>query len=309
MEAFRDVARLELATLADTPAAAESAGRRALWFWENTRHTVMTNFVRLRMVLAADAGSFAEAMAEYRQLVRRCPIVHYCRRLAVLDQFVSLGYGSAREVRLVERSRHGAETLPLARVWAPPVTATGADLFWNRIAGTLHMRGQGPFSLAERPVLRRTLETLLERPQFEVTVPELFDAVWGGPYDPIRHEGKIHVTLHRLRKWLDECAPGGAQLLGVGEGTIAIAPDLDVRVLEPSPRDAAAGVTGEMPATVRGRVLQCIRTSDAPLAPRDLQRKLGVSRSALNAALRALMAARSIERLGQGRSVRYATRP
>lgn len=308
IEAFRDVAALEVSILAENLPAARRAGARTLEFWEDSGHSVMTSFVRLRMALAAGRDEFPAALAELRRVVRRSPIIHFSRRLALIDELVARGYASAGDVRLVERSRHGAGELPLARVWTPPVTAVGADLFWNRVVGTLHIRGRGPYSLAERPVLRRTLEVLLARPGFALPLPALFSEVWGGPYDPIRHEGKIHVTLHRLRSWLDDCAAGTGAMLEVQDGVLAIRRTVDVRVLEPPQAERAAGVSGEGKSSVRERVLQCIRAEAEPLAPRELLRRLDISRPALNVALRALVAGGHIERLGVGRATRYRRR-
>jgi len=305
IEAFRDVAQLELAILEGRDDAAHRAGHRALRFWEDTQHAVMTSFVRLRLALCADASGFADAMAEFRRIVRACPIDYYRKRLMVLDQVMALGYACARDVHLAERSRSGVAELPLARVWTPPVTATGADLFWNRLVGTLYLRGRGPFRLGERPVLRRTLEALLEQPRLSIPVGALFAAVWGGVYDPLRHEGKIHVTIHRLRKWLDECVPGSQQLIAMGDGEVAIVPNADVRVLEPTRQDRDAGLVGETQQSVRERVLAAIRESEEPVAPRVLVGRLGISRSALNGALRVLTAEGHIERTGSGRAVCY----
>lgn len=308
IEAFRDVSQLELEILDGRPEAAERAGRRALQFFEATQHAVMSSFVKLRLVLSADATGFADAMAEYRRLVRACPIGYYRKRLAVLDQVMALGYSCARDVHLVERSKNSSQEVPLARVWSPSVTATGADLFWNRLVGTLYLRGRGPFRLDDRPVLRKTLEALLEKPHLAASVGDLFAAVWGGVYDPLRHEGKIHVTVHRLRKWLDGCVSGSQDLIYMREGEVGIAARLDARVLEPTRRDRAAGLVGETPQSVRDRVLECIVGADEPLAPRTLLGRLGVSRSALNSALRVLVADRRIVRLGSGRAIRYRAR-
>jgi hypothetical protein len=301
IEAYRDVATLELALLSGRAGPARTAARRALPFFERTGHAVMTCHVRFRRALAAGPDEFDAELAELRQAVRRCPILHYSQRLRLLDELVA-GTGScARDIELVERSRRARVNRDLARVWSPPVTVVGADLFWNRVSGSLHVRGRGPHSLGRRPVLRRLLEEILARDELAATVPDLFTAVWGGSYNPIRHEGKVHVALHRLRSWLDDCADGAGSMIELIDGVVAIAPSVDVRVLE-TPHLPAR----ELPRSVRDRVLQCVQDGTDPLTPGELQRRLGVSRPAVNVALRALVADGRIIRLGRGRATRYA---
>lgn len=301
IEAFRDVAALELAVLADQPRRALAAAGRALRFFERSGHVVMTSFVRLRRTLVACAGDFANELAELERVVRRCPMLHYAQRLRLLQQLVRDGHDCARDVQLAERSRHTCASHGLMRAWTPPISSVAAELFWNRITGTLHVRGEGPFSLGRKPVLRRCLEHLLTQGDFRATIPDMFEAVWSAPYNPITHEGKVHVSVHRLRRWLDSCHAGAGAMIVVADGEIAVADDVDARVLEPTSSAVHAGE----PRSVRERVLRLIEAETAPIAPAELQRRLGVSRPALNVALRALVAADQAQRLGRGRATKY----
>ncbi len=301
IDAFRDVAALEVAMLSDRPRKARAAGMRALAFFERTEHAVMTCFVRMRLTLSADASEFSDQLDGLRRTVRRCPLLHYAQRVRAVEELAAAGHTCARQVRLVERSRHRRQEHGLARAWTPPVSAAEADLFWNRISGTLHVRGRGPFSLGRKPVLRRCLEALLMSDGFASPISRLFELVWGAPYNPIVHEGKVHVSIHRLRAWLDECIPGGKDMVRVVDGTIAIAESVDVRVLEPS----GPAVVSEPARSIADRVMRVIESEAVPVAAGALQLRLGVSRPALNLALRALVASSRVRRIGDGRATRY----
>lgn len=176
----------------------------------------------------------------------------------------------------------------------------GRSLYWDRVQDLLWLRGQGPHRLADRPVLRRLLEVLTRSSGFSRPADRLFEAVWGGRYDPIVHQTKLHVTVHRLRAWLDERTAGGERLVEVREGVVGLARDADVRVVE------APGVDVS-PADLRERLRQCLAES---LSPADLERVLGASRSSLHQAVRALLRTGAIVRSGRGRALRYRlTRP
>jgi len=147
------------------------------------------------------------------------------------------------------------------------------------------------------------LECLMNRPTFSLTIGELYSEVWSGIYNPLLHEGKIHVTLHRLRSWLDDKKPGTGALIEVTEGTVCLSEHADVRVLEP--RESRGDLRADAAPSMRDRVLATLRGEDTAVAPGLLRRRLGVSRSAVHVALRALMAADLVRREGSGRNTRY----
>ena len=100
------------------------------------------------------------------------------------------------------------------------------------------------------------------------------------------HEGKVHVTLHRLRKCLSRCCPDAKGMITVRDGVVLLDEAFDICAVGPSEGDetCVAGAVG-----LRERVVQCLTTA-VELPPRELERRLGVSRSALNTALRGLIA-------------------
>lgn len=65
-----------------------------------------------------------------------------------------------------------------------------------------HELVSGPtvIALRTRPVLRRLLYALVERLEHTATKDDLTQAVWGQPYDPLRHDNPLFVNLSRLRQ-------------------------------------------------------------------------------------------------------------
>jgi hypothetical protein len=94
------------------------------------------------------------------------------------------------------------------------------------------LSGAGPFALGEHPVVERVLEELAREGGPGLPMEALFARVWGGSYHPLRHENKVHVTLHRLRQWLDvRGGPAAGQLVQLAHGVVRLDEGADVRVL------------------------------------------------------------------------------
>ena len=175
----------------------------------------------------------------------------------------------------------------------------GADLYVDRVRGQIHLGGDGPHPLEGRPVLQRLLDELLTAPGHSLTGEGLFARVWEQRYDPLVHEGRVHVNVHRLRQWLRDLGSPHDSLVVVREGRVCLAPGADVRTLELDVEGPGASRSHD----VGERVLQCLDRGE--VAPGELQQRLGVSRSSINRTLRVLLAEGRIVRLGAGRGTRY----
>ncbi len=302
LEGYRDMARLEMALLSGRQGRAERIGRRVRAFCRTIDNTPLAMTAEFHLTLSAPAARFPDRLARYRLAARRHQVPHHLRRVAVLERIAEAGARAARDVRTVIRTREGGEACPLVRVWTPRIDWTGADVFWNGVQGRIHLRGNGPGSLTGHPVLERMLTVILARPDFQVALPELFREVWGGEFDPLVHEGKVHVTVHRLRRWMDSAAAGAGGVLVLGGGRLGFGQGTSVRVLE-----LESGEGEGLPVRRRGlpqRVVDVLGGGE-DLPPRELEARLGVSRTALHHALRILRTEGRVERLGHGRAIRY----
>jgi hypothetical protein len=144
---------------------------------------------------------------------------------------------------------------------------------------------------------------VLATPDFALPLATLFERVWDMSYEPLRHEGKCHVALHRLRALLGGWRSGADRLVQVREGTVRIADDASVCVIElqrtPS-ADAKSDGAGSLTERVAAHLAA---TGDA--SPAELATRIGVSRSALLLVLRGLAAEGRVKRVGRARAIRY----
>ncbi len=299
---YRNGVRLEVALMEGRYDDAMEAGQRYLRFTEEIKSAPLECLARFGLAMAAPPVEFGDRLAAFRAVTHRYQIPLFLLRLPVLEHVAAAGHDSMRDAAITVQMRGTAERHPLLRVWTPRLSWSRADLYWDRVRGVLLLRGSGPHRLSSKPVLLRFFEAIMSRPGFTAEVAVLFDAVWGGPYDPLTHEGKVHVTTHRLRRWLDRCSPGAGQLLEARDGQVGVVEDATVCVIGLSAGGAQAA--GPPATGVQDRIFQCLEGGQE-MAPRELLRRLGISRSALNQALRHLLADGRILRVGQGRSTRY----
>ncbi|HEX5064008.1 MAG TPA: hypothetical protein VFV99_31730, partial [Kofleriaceae bacterium] len=293
LEVYRDVARTELALLAGDARSADAAARRVLAYANASGNLVYGCLARFHRVLAATRARRPALLAEYGRAAAQLQIPVHLRRHRLLDEL-------PREARLVVRERRRKHSAPLVRLFYPALTDLGSELCWDRVQGTLYMSGDGPFSLAEHPVIRRVLEVILARSAFELPIATLFEHVWEMSYEPLRHEGKCHVALHRLRALLGGWRTGADRLIEVRDGTVRIADDANICVIE-LPR-AAKPVRATDSLT--DRVATYLEAA-GEASPAELAKRIGVSRNALLLVLRGLVAEGRVERIGRARAIRY----
>jgi len=183
----------------------------------------------------------------------------------------------------------------------PRPSSIAADLYWDRVQRRVWLAGRGPYSLDDHPILARLLGTIVAANELALPLSALFEAVWQMPYNPLVHENKAHVAIHRLRSWLEAHRKGMERAIQVRDGIVSIAEDVEVVVLEPS----AHLVAETDRAPLRDRVVAAL-AEQSPLSAAELEERLGVSRTALNTATRELVDDGSIGCTGQGRALRYS---
>jgi hypothetical protein len=297
LDAFRELVRAELALLSGASDDAFAAATRALGPFEAVGHGPLICHLHFYRALSAREGAWPIVLDEFRgaSAGRRFP--QYLARLRILERLTSAAT-PARCATVIERSRSGEARLPLIRIWIPRITSLGADLYLDRIQQRIYVRGDGPMSLSGRPVISRALDCLISEAARPLPIAEWFERVWGTQYEPLRHEGKLHVTVHRLRRWLTDAARGAEGLVVLCEGMISLAPEVDVRVIGVA-RDGRA-------ESLRDRIAEILHVEPQP--PAALQSLVNVSRSTLRNVLRELIEAGVVQKKGRGATTKYALR-
>jgi hypothetical protein len=305
LEVYRDVARCELAVLAGDPRGADAAAKRVLAYADSSGNVIYGCLARFHRVLAATRATRPALLDDYGRAAAQLQIPLHLRRHRLLEEL-------PRDTKLVVRTRRRKRSEPLVRLFYPALTDLGSDLCWDRVQDTLYLSGEGPYSLAEHPIVRRVLETVLATPDFALPIATLFERVWDMSYEPLRHEGKCHVALHRLRALLGGWRTGADRLVQVRDATVRIADDASVCVIELQRHalahtDAKSDGAGGSPrghSSLAERVgSHLAATGDA--SPAELATRIGVSRSALLLVLRGLVAEGRVERFGRARAIRY----
>ena len=300
LQALHDMVRVDQQLLSQRFDEVWETAGRYLGFAETMANVPMVAEARFYRVMSAPAANFEEELSAYRRVAYRHQLRRHLARMKVLDGRVRRGAQEVRTARVEVASGHRRGAEPLARLWNPRMEWVNADLYVDRVHGHLHLSGEGPFRLARRQILQRMLDAILGGDELAVRVDELFGRVWGGTYDPLVHEGRIHVNMHRLRRWFEDCRTGGETLIAVQDGVVMLAPEVEVYTL-----DLPDGETSGVEVTsVYERLVQCLPRART-LSPGQLQQMLGVSRSQINRTLRVLRAEGRIERTGAGRSTRY----
>lgn len=303
LDAGHDLARAEIELIAGRWDEAEKAARRALQFFESSDLVFHACMAMSLIAIAAPRSRFSRALEEFRRIVHRVSVPFYRERFQLIERLAARGVGAIREVRLSERSRYQRRAVSFVHVLFPRPESIAADIYWDRVQHRIWLRGQGPFSFDDHPMLARMLEAILAADGFAIPLADLFEAVWRVPYNPLIHENKAHVTLHRLRAWFEQRSKGMGRAVLVRDGIVSVAEHVEVIVLEP-PVDLDAPAY-EQRSTIE-RVAACL-DERSPLTARELQRMLGISRSALNGATRRLLEQGRIARVGRGPAVVYSS--
>lgn len=248
---YRDLARAQLALEERDAASARAAAVRARAYFERCENVVLACDAQLALCLAeaeAEVETARASLATYRREARRTGVPHHVRDARVLEEVLPRA-GAPRAVRLA--TRDGARRAPLVRLVRPGADAVASDLYVDTVRGEVWTSGRGPFVLGEHPVVERMLEVLAMAGPAGLPLDELFTRVWGASYHPLRHENKVHVTLHRLRQWLDaRGGPAAGELVVLARGVVCLDPSADVRVLSFEEGGGFAGRTASR--TLRG---------------------------------------------------------
>lgn len=303
VDAYRDLARACVGTLAADYPAAWSAALRVTEYATRTGSAITLLQGRFYATLTAPEESARTAFEDYKGSVRMLRSLRHvprCRTIAMASQ---RGHRSLRGFEIVERRRGGQRTLPLARLWMPDLAAFSADIYYDGAQRRLMLRGAGPFELPADKLLARLLDLLLSSEGFSMPQDRLYEAIWRGDYHRLRDSPKLHVALHRLRRWLSARLDGGASALRSRGGNVEIDPRLEVRVID----FPVSSVRPDLSA-MEARLLETVESCD-PIAPGELMRHFGVARSTLLAVIEPLVRRNLIHRVGRGRTTRYSAGP
>jgi hypothetical protein len=235
LDAGRDLSRAEIELIAGRWDESEKAARRALAFFEAADLAFHSCMAAMFIALSAPRPRFARALAELRRSVHRVSVPFYRERYQLLERLAARGLLSVRDAVFIERTRFDRQPTTFAHVLFPRAESIAADLYWDRVQERVWLHGRGPYSLVDHPILARMLEAIVAADELAIPLASLFEAVWHVPYQPLIHENKAHVTLHRLRAWLDSHHKGMGRAVLVRDGVVSIASDIDVVVLESPP--------------------------------------------------------------------------
>lgn len=302
LQALHDMVRVDAQLIEERHQDAWNTSRRYLRFGESMQNVPLMAEGRFYCVLSAPESRFREELGAYRRLAYRHQLKRHLQRLNVLERWVARGATEVRSAR-VQITRLGkTRTVPAIRLWLPDMEWVAAVLFVDRVHGRMHIGGSGPYTLARRRVLQRMLDTILDSEDHTVRVEDLFARLWDEPFDPVAHEGRIHVNVHRLRRWFSDSG-GEGSLIEVFDGWIGLGEDVSVCVMDMD----GEGVGGVQVPPLHERIVQCLPRKGTR-SPAQIQRLLGGSRSQINRNLRRLIGEGRIERHGAGRSTRYCAR-
>lgn len=183
------------------------------------------------------------------------------------------------ERKSVEGLSHGASFQLLVDVSRQRVFVDGKDL---------------PLEGRDTPL--NILAALIRGGGGPMTLEELFPKVWGRPLNPAYDSNTVYFHISRLRKFLDQLAPGMNILATTADG-YALAPGLRYALIEAEkPRQAVGRNKSKMLTLLADRQF---------VDNRSYCEITGVSRSTALRELADLVAAGILIREGAGRGVRY----
>jgi hypothetical protein len=223
LPAYRDLLRLELALHeGDSPGALEAA-RRAHAYFERSGNVVLACDVLFGACLAQAFSDGAKgALDVYRRAVQRSPTALHRKNLRVLDALGAALFSPGARLCTQSHGSTAEGTACAVHLFRPPLELRHADIYLDQVRGEVWLSGRGPFPLGAHPVVESVLVLLLVSGSDGLLVEDLYERVWGGPFHPLRHENKVHVTLHRLRQWLSSRSQGADALVVLHCGRVRI---------------------------------------------------------------------------------------
>ena len=305
VDAYRELARACVASLSGDSGAAWRAALHVVDYAQRTGNAITEMQGRFYAALSAPQSKVGDAFTEYRRMVRLLPSVRQIPRCQVIARASGQGERSLRGCELRETQRGRTRTLPVARLWMPDRESLSADVYYDRVQRRLHLRGEGPFDLPVDAQVSRIIDVLLTAEGFSLEQERLVEQMWPGEYHRLRDASKLHVSLHRLRGWLDARLAGSRSMLRVRDRSIEIDPRLEVRVVDlPTAALTRASDAPDLTRLER-RTLDLVEIC-GPVATADLMRHLDVSRSTLATMLGPLVKRELLRRAGRGRATTYA---
>ncbi len=293
---YRAMALADIDALLGRWPGAERSARHALDRWTHAGHRVFTTRCSVIVASVAARSRFSAARSRAARELARCPVPFLAERLRWMEWFADRGAQSMRDARALEHTRRGEKEVHASFLWLPPAVSVGSDLYWDRAGGGLWLRGDGPHRIEDHPVLRHTLAALTDALEDGVAWSELHERVWGTRFVATRHEGRCHVTIRRLRKWLASHGSDAA-LVEVRDSRVRLRRDASVCVL------TVPGFSLR-PGELDQRVLDQLG-SQQTRSVQDLAGSLGVGRTSLHQTLRDLTDRGLVVREGAGPSTTY----
>lgn len=305
VDAYRELARACVFSLSGDSGAAWRAALRVVEYALRTGNAITETQGRFYAALSAPQSRVGEAFTEYRRMVRVLPSVRQIPRCQVIARASGHGERSLRGCALRETQRERTRTLPVGRLWMPDRESLSADVYYDRVQRRLHLRGEGPFDLPVDAQVSRIIDLLLTAEGFSLEQERLVEQMWPGEYHRLRDASKLHVSLHRLRGWLDARLAGSRSMLHVGDRSIVIDPRLEVRVVDLPALTLTRATEAPDLTRLERRMIDLVEIC-GPVATADLMRHLDVGRSTLATMLGPLVKRELLRRAGRGRATTYA---
>lgn len=235
IDAIRARASAEVHVLAGDIRGAESAAVLAATFFAETGDMPMRADATFWAALANASEPSNELLLAATTAARASGSKFFVDRIQQLRRLIA-DTPPPSPLPVTARRHRRSDRQPLARLWTPTTEALEAELLWNRVTDAFWRGGKKWRDIDNHPVLRRLLEVVLDSPQYTVAVPELLERVWQ-TRDLVANEGKLHVTIHRLRKLLGNASDGGA-LVHYTKNAVSIPRSVTMVVLELAPLSA-----------------------------------------------------------------------
>ena len=304
VDAYRELARACVHSLSADWEAAWRAACRVVDYASRTGNTITEMQGRFYAALSAPQNKVREAFEEYRRMVRLLPTVRQIPRCQIIARASGQGERSLRGCELRETRRDRTRTLPIARLWMPDRESLSADVYYDRVQRRLHLRGEGPFELPVDAQVSHIIDLLLTAKGFSLEQERLVEQTWPGDYHRLRDASKLHVSLHRLRGWLDARLAGSRSMLRVRDRIVEIDPRLEIRVVDLSAPAVERAFDAPDLTRLERRMVDLVEIC-GPVATVDLMRHLDVGRSTLATTLGPLVKRGLLRRNGRGRATTY----
>ncbi len=172
-------------------------------------------------VLSATLENRKQYMVELTRISNKTRSI-FCEHAEMLiDVFERYPRRSGRQIHVLERDSFGKEDVfPLIRL-IYPASLELADLYYDTERGAFYVRGENVTD-AFTATQRKILETLIEQPNCNIHLTDLYQRVWQESLSSAQFENKTRVAVHRLRKSLRRLHPKNHEFLAIVDGVVSL---------------------------------------------------------------------------------------